>query len=204
LIQELSRALQARLEEGLRSEVPDDAPVLIYLVHPQELERASELPVAALYLWELEPESRYRATGYSFEQSGEGGGETLRPAPLWLSCRFAFAVRGRRPEEEHSALEAALLCLREQPVIEAESLASLKEERGLAERRADRFPIQLESRPELWRTIGLPRHRLLLTFSLTVPIVARRGLPALRVQERRLELAIEDAPDHAAPLGGGA
>lgn len=194
VLQELSRSLQLHLERGLRPDerTGDEPGVSLYLVHPQELDRAPELPVGALYLWDVQPAShlRSRASALGSEPGEHGPRETLRGPPIWLLCRYAIAFRDRRAEGEHDLIGTAVRHLHDAPSLDLDDLPSLREDSAITSG-IDRLPLLLESRAELWRVLGLPRHRLVLGIEVTVPVPSLRDAPAVRVHERRVELDMD-------------
>ncbi len=197
ILQELCRLLQARFEEYLRLELPDGRPmpspgISVHLAHPLSLERANTLPVAALYLWEAAPDPALKSRKGTIESIDPGAQQTpfraiIRGTPQWIRCRFALAVRGRGPEEELDLYSAALQGISDSPSIALEAFASLKDEAAL-KGVADLFPIKYETVPDLWRQLGLPRHVLMLSFEVLIPLPSRRKEPAVRVFERQVVL----------------
>ena len=53
---------------------------------------------------------------------------------------------------------------------------------------ASKLPIELVDHPDAWRELGLPEHRLSISFEVVVPIVSRRTFSVPRIAERALEL----------------
>jgi hypothetical protein len=201
VVQELSRSLQLRLERAMGGERGEEKAVPVYVVHPRDLDRASEFPVAALYLWDLSPEPAHRSRGAILEtiEVTEGEGllkEFARAAPSWVTCRYAVAIRCRRSFEEQEFLATLLRDLLDRPSVTVDSLPSLTVD-GALEGTVDRFPITVHGRPELWQTLGLARHRLLVAFEVAVPLLSTRRRPVVRVFERRVDIAL--AGDALAP-----
>ena len=218
VIRELSRCLQGRFEQGLRAAGEEagaddtdagESPrrISVYLVHPRDLEGVSELPVASLYLWDVAPEPRLGSRGSTVESSVDttsvdtrGQGDTLRRAPAWVVCRYALAIRGRRLEDEHVLVAAGIRELHDRSTVSVADLPSLLSEPTLKE--GSRFPITVKARPDLWRTLGLDRHRLLIGLEVPVPIPSTRREAALRVLERRLDIAVDPPEDMIVPQEG--
>lgn len=169
--------------------------VSVHLAHPLSLERASALPVAALYLWEALPRPALQGRQALLEDADPASGRVpfravVRRPPQWIQCRFALAIRGRAPEEELDLFSAALQGLHDLPSLRLDAFASLRDEsslRGVA----DLLPVSVEESRELWKTLGLPRHVLMLGFTVTVPLPSARREPAVRVFERQLEMDVE-------------
>jgi hypothetical protein len=212
VIQELTRHLAALLETALRPGAdgaggaspaaippralapPGPGGAILRIAHPGDLEQAPDLPAAGLYLYETAPEARWRPLAPSAEPE-EGTAarpslqDFLRRPPLWITCRYALSFRARDPLEEQELAAAALQALHDHPLVPAEALPSLGGE-GWNAAGADRFPVSIRSDPELWKALGLARHRLLVPFEATVPLPSSRREPARRVLERLLEIDV--------------
>lgn len=198
ILYELSRRLAALLEESLRAGAAGRIPV--FLCHPLDpLERTEELEGNAagiLFPVRVTPDIRFRRTGLHLETAGPGGqGESFRLEDLWVKVRYAFLVAGGSLELELEAMAAALRTLHDNPSIsldlealEAAPLSEVGHEADRAPQGEASFPLTIVEAPDGWRELGLPDHRLVIAFEVTVPIRSERTEPVVRVLERDLEV----------------
>lgn len=89
--------------------------------------------------------------------------------------------------EEQELVAAALQLLHDQPMVPLEALDSLKSAMWLREA-VEGFPITMRRDDGLWNELGLRRHRLLITFEVTIPLVSGRSEAVMRVTERQLKI----------------
>ncbi|MBI4585638.1 MAG: DUF4255 domain-containing protein [Planctomycetes bacterium] len=202
VIHELSQHLARMVEAAVQAGAAEEPKARVHWIHPQDVDKvdAGILPVIGLYLLEVAPEARLRSSGAALESGERPAPESLpshlRRVPLWIACRYVISFRGRHPAEEQELLAAVLQLLYDQPLLAAEALPSLEELAPLAGM-PNRFPIGLPREPELWRILGLSRHRLLLLCEVVVPLPSLRREPARRVLERQLELELLESREDA-------
>ncbi len=188
VICELSAYLGILLRAGLRSgDEGDPGPVL--LDGPRDLEGDGPAPSFFLRLIRVVPDRRPPAIASPLESTDPSHGprhEVRRP-PLWVSCRYLTAVRGRTSDEEAEMLAAILRTIHDHPVVSPEHLPSVRPWSY-----ADRFPVELVEEREGWRAAGLGAPRITLAFQATVPIPSALAEPVERVLDR--EIRIEEMP----------
>lgn len=170
---------------------------------PGELDESSA-PAVGLYLWEVLPHTDHRVSGHSVEFAVPPGApgrrsagvspDRLRRAPVWLSCRYCVLFRTNRCQEEQQLVAAVLQTLSERPTVGRQELPSLSSDDFL-ESHGDRFAIRLSTREDLWRVLGLEAPRLLVSFTVCIPLPLSPGRPLGRIFERDVRLEeISEAP----------
>lgn len=200
ILYELSRRLAILLEESLRGGAVGRIPV--FLCHPLDpLESRDDLESNAagiLYPVRVTPDTRLRRSGVEWEPGTlRQPQEACRWQSLWVRVRYVFLVAGGSLELELEALAAALRALHDHSAItldadivdgdtEARATGNVPEGQPRSEELA--FPLAIIDAPESWRELGLPDHRRVVTFEVTVPIRSARVETVARVLERELKV----------------
>ena len=107
----------------------------------------------------------------------------MRHPPLWVSCRYLAAIRGRTSDEEAEMVAALLRTLHDHPVVSPEHLPSVR-----TASYADRYPIEMADDRESWREAGLTVPRLAVSFRITVPVPSALSDPFERVLDREIRI----------------
>ena len=157
IIVDLSRLLSNRLERGVRDVVADrpSRDISVFAIsHVGDLE-ASDNSAIGLLLHDVRPDHQRRQVGHSVEaDSGPVSSLTspafLRPAPLWLRCRYAVVIRAGGCYEEQELLGAVLHVLNDQPVVRREELSPLVAGTDTVDI-DEAYELRIASEAELWR-----------------------------------------------------
>jgi hypothetical protein len=183
VIGELRSYLGILLRAGLRSDEKD--PGAVFLETAGDLERDGPTPAFFVGLYRIAPDRRPAASTAIVESADEASGlrlEARRP-PLWVACRFLFAVRGRSIEEELELIAAGLRTIHDHPLIAPEHIPSLRGQWA-----ADRYPLDLIEDRDAWREAGLARPRPAVSCQAIIPIPSALSEPVERILDREIRI----------------
>jgi len=183
ILYELSQELSVLLEDGLESE--SDGRVPVFFCHPldvlQDRQSYPEETFGVLYISAVLPERNYRLSGHDVERSSADSQVHRRRPPLWVRVRYVFMVAGGSPETQLTVIAAALETLHDYPLVGPHVESS-----GGHDTTEGGHPVRIVEEPDAWRTLGLPEHRLTITFEVICPIASGRTETLDRIEERHL------------------
>ena len=159
VLYELSQELALLIERGIEDQRGEALPVfLCHPLDPFETGEESDRAIGVLYLYRLAPQRQLAPGGLRLEPGVPGEtAERLRFPSLWLQTRFVFLVGGGDLETQLSGLAGALRILHDTPEIRLGD-------------RPESWPLRLVEDGEAWREVGLPEHRLTISFEVAVEV----------------------------------
>ncbi len=193
VLYEVSRSLCTVIENGLRERVGRPVPVLFsHPLDPAEDESLQGL-FGVLYLTSVVPDPHFRQAGFDAAAPRPAGfDEQLRRAPLWVRARFVFLLAGGDIEEQLVALGGALQTLYDHPTGRL-SAADLEPDSALrrSEAESEEYILRLLDRGDGWSELGLPEHRLSISFEVTCAIRSTHVELVARTEERSVDFEVE-------------
>ncbi len=197
---ELSQKLSGLLEDGLQE--PDAARVPVFFGHP--LDAIESAPAdgqglfGILYLHSVVPDLRLRQNGFETTATGSAASfeQPLHTPPLWVRAGYMFLLAGGGLEEQLVAFAGALRSLRDAGSVELTvdgdrvelDASDVSVADAPAEPSTYRLPVELVAEADGWRRIGLPEHRVTVSFEVPCPIASERFELVQRVHERSVVL----------------